>query len=373
MLIFLSIFVVVYGLMHFYAFRKVWKTFPQSKVLMGSLILAGMVLTIAPIFVRILEKNDWHGLASVTAWSAYTWMGYLVLFFCIFVLFDLCRGFTALLKMRWLLNRVITFRIVAIVTLSMVCYGFYEAQDIQIERITIKTSKLKSGRITVAQISDLHLGVMIKDRYLKRVMTEVAALKPDVIVATGDIVDGQGDELSSLSQYFHSYKPPHGTYAVTGNHEYIVGLAHSLRFLYNAGYTVLRAESAKTAGIMLVGVDDQSRMTSTNQESRTDARKAMAAVTKDDFVILLKHKPIVDSDLPFDLQLSGHTHGGQIFPFALPARLINGVPTGMIQLKQGRQLYVSRGVGTWGPPIRLFSAPEITLFIIESTNESTNP
>ncbi|RJX30728.1 MAG: metallophosphoesterase [Oxalobacter sp.] len=368
MLLFLSIFIVVYGLMHFYAFRKAWKAFPQSRVLMGSLILAGIALTIAPILVRILERNDWHRLASVTAWSVYTWMGYLVVFFCIALIFDFGRGIATLLKMQWKLNHVMTFRIVAIVTLAMVCYGFYEAQDIQIERITIKTPKLKSGSVTIAQISDLHLGVMIKDRYLRRVMTEVKALKPDLIVATGDIVDGQGDELNSLSQYFHTYKPPHGTYAITGNHEYIVGIDHSLRFLLNAGFTMLRADSVRTGGIVLVGVDDQSRMTP-SKEAKTDVRKAMAAVTQDDFVILLKHKPIIDSDMAFDLQLSGHTHGGQIFPFALPARLINGVPTGLIQLGQGRQLYVSRGVGTWGPPIRLFSAPEIALITIESTNK----
>lgn len=114
----------------------------------------------------------------------------------------------------------------------------------------------------------------------------------------------------------------------------------------------------KTGGIVLAGVDDHTG-TSFGQNARVDARKALVAVTGNDYVVLLKHRPIVDSELPFDLQLSGHTHGGQMFPFSIPTRLINGVPTGMIKLDHGRQLYVSRGVGTWGPRVRLFVEPEI--------------
>lgn len=368
MLIFLFVALSIYGAMHFYAFHKVWKAFPQSKALLVSLVAAGIVLCVSPVFVRYLENQDWHAAATVTAWVAYTWMGYLLLFFFVGVAFDLCRGIAALLKIRRIPSGVIVFRIVAIVSLAMLGYGFVEARDIQVERVTITTPKLASGRITIAQISDLHLGVTIKDRFLDRVMAKVAELRPDIVVGTGDIVDGQGDELNSLAARFHVYRAPLGTYAVTGNHEYIVGLDHSLRFLRNAGFTLLRAESARTGGIVLAGVDDSSRM-SPGQDARTDVRQALAAATDRDFIVLLKHKPVVDDGLPFDLQLSGHTHGGQIFPLALPTRLINGVPTGMTRLDLGRQLYVSRGVGTWGPPIRLFSPPEITLFTIESSNK----
>lgn len=368
MLIFLSVALLIYGALHFYAFHKVWNAFPQSRALKWVLVLAAIVLSVAPLLVRFLEVHDWHHAASVTAWVAYTWMGYLLLFFCVGLVFDLGRGATKVLKLKWRLNGVMTFRIVGIVALAMLGYGFFEAQDIRVERITITTPKLKSGRVTIAQISDLHLGVMIKDRFLDRVMAKLGELKPDIVVATGDIVDGQGDDLNSLASHFHAYQPPMGAYAVTGNHEYIVGVEHSLRFLKNAGFTMLRADSVKAGGIVLAGVDDHSRMTS-GQEARVDVRKALAATTENDYIVLLKHKPIVDSDLPFDLQLSGHTHGGQIFPFSYPTRLINGVPTGMTRLDRDRLLYVSRGVGTWGPPIRLFAEPEITLITIESSNK----
>lgn len=95
---------------------------------------------------------------------------------------------------------------------------------------------------------------------------------------------------------------------------------------------------------------------------------ASAAVT-DDFIVLLKHPPVVDNDVPFDLQLSGHIHGGQIFPFIYLTRLAYGVHTGLTILADGRRLYVSSGTGTWGPPIRLFAPPEITLITIAGTQQ----
>ncbi|MEA5098755.1 MAG: hypothetical protein VB032_09520, partial [Burkholderiaceae bacterium] len=188
MLIFLSVALVIYGALHFYAFHKVWRAFPQSKTLKWTLVVAGIALSIAPLLVRILETHDWHRVASVTAWAAYTWMGYLLLFFCVGLVLDIGRGLAKLLKVQWRLNGVMTFRIVGIVALAMLGYGFFEAQDIRVEKITITTPKLKSGRVTIAQISDLHLGVMIKDRFLKRVMAKLDELKPDMVVATGDIV-----------------------------------------------------------------------------------------------------------------------------------------------------------------------------------------
>lgn len=366
--IFLSVFVLVYGLMHIYAFRKAWKAFPHSRGLGISLALAGIVLTLSPLLVRFLEWQDWHRTASFTAWTSYSWMGYLLLFVCVSLIVDLSRGLATLLKFRWILSSVTTFCITGTAALTLLAYGFYEAQDIRVEKITLTTPKLKSGRVTIAQVSDLHLGPIIGAKYLDRVLATLTEIKPDIVLATGDIVDGQGDDLNSLSRHFHSYAPPQGAYAVTGNHEYIVGVEHSLRFLRDAGFTVLREESAKAGGIVLAGIDDFSRMSS-GQEARTDTRKALAAAMKDDFVILLKHKPIIDRGVHFDLQLSGHTHGGQIFPFTYPARWINGFPTGLTRLDQERLLYVSRGVGTWGPPIRLFSAPEITLITIESSNK----
>ncbi len=368
MLTFMSVALLIYGSMHLYAFGKVWMAFPHSFGLGLALTLAGIVLTFSPLLVWYMEKQSWRDAAVVTAWTSYTWMGFLFLFFCIGLVFDLGHALATVLNFNWPLNDAMALRTVGLIALAALGYGLIEARQIQIEEINITTPKLASGRITIAQISDLHLGMMLGDAFLEHVIAKLREIKPDIVVATGDIVDGQGDDLDALARHFQTYTPPLGAYAVIGNHENYAGLENSLRFLRSAGFTVLRGELATAGGIVLVGVDDPSTQTP-DQHAKLDTRKALASVSANDFIVLLKHQPVVDSDTPFDLQLSGHIHGGQIFPFVYLTRLVYGVHTGLTELADGRLLYVSRGAGTWGPPIRLFAPPEITLITITSANK----
>lgn len=367
MLTFLSVALLIYGSMHLYALGKAWMVFPHSSGLALALTLAGIVLTLSPLIVWFLERQSWHRATVATAWVSYIWMGYLFLFLCIGLLFDLGHALTALVNVKWPLNQSLAFWAVGLLALAALGYGFVDARRIRVEEISITTPKLASGRVTIAQISDLHLGIMLGGHFLDRVTGKLREVQPDIVVATGDIVDGQGDDLEALARRFRSYTPPLGAYAVTGNHEYYAGLESSLMFLRDAGFTVLRGESAKAGGIVLVGVDDPTASPS-GQRVRLDTGKALAAVTANDFIVLLKHQPVVGGDTPFDLQLSGHIHGGQIFPFVYLTRLTYGVHTGLTELADGRRLYVSRGAGTWGPPIRLLAAPEITLITITSAN-----
>lgn len=364
----MSVALLIYGSMHLYVFGKVWQAFPHSFGLGLALTLAGIVLTFSPLLVWYMERQSWRDAAVVTAWTSYTWMGFLFLFFCIGLVFDLGHALAALLNFKWPLSDSMAFRTAGLLTLAALGYGLIEARQIQIEEINITTPKLAAGRVTIAQISDLHLGMMMGDAFLERVIAKLREIKPDIVVATGDIVDVQGSGLDTLAQRFKSYTPPLGAYAVIGNHEHYVGLDHSLQFLRSAGFTVLRGEAAKAGGIVLVGVDDPGTH-EPDQPARLDTRKALATVTKEDFFVLLKHQPVVDNDTSFNLQLSGHIHGGQIFPFVYLTRLAYGVHTGLTKLADGRLLYVNRGAGTWGPPIRLFAPPEITLITIKSENK----
>lgn len=369
MLTFLSVAFLIYGTMHLYALSKVWLAFPHSLVLGLTLVLFGLVMTFSPLILWQIAKQNWHGATVVSSWVTYLWMGFLFLFCSIALLFDFGHALAALLGFKWQLSEVMAFRTVGLLALVMLGYGFVEARQIQVEKITITTPKLSPaiGRVTIVQISDLHLGVMLGDEFLERIIAKLREIQPDIVVATGDMVDGQGDDFNELAQHFITFKAPKGAYAVIGNHENYAGLEHSLRFLRSAGFTVLRGESAATGGIILLGVDDPGAGAS-GQEARLDASKAFASVPAGDFIVLLKHQPLVDRKSQFDLQLSGHIHGGQIFPFGLLTRLTYGVRTGLTQLADGRWLYVSRGAGTWGPPIRLFAAPEITLITIKSEN-----
>jgi predicted MPP superfamily phosphohydrolase len=365
MLTFLSVAFSIYGAMHVYAFSKVWLVVPHSMGLGLTLTLGGLVMTLSPLILWQLSKQNWHLATVVISWIVYIWMGFLFLFCCIALLSDLGHLLATLSGFKWPLSALMDLLSAGLLTLALMGYGFIEARQIQVEEIKITTPKLASGKITIAQISDLHLGVMLGDEFLERVIAKLRELKPDIVVATGDVVDGQGDHLNKLAQHFLTLQSPKGLFAVTGNHEYFAGLESSLRFLRNAGFTVLRGKAATVGGIVLVGVDDPSAR-ATGQEIRQDTREALAAVTRNDFIVLLKHQPVVDRETPFDLQLSGHIHGGQIFPFGFLPWLTYGVRSGLTRLADDRWLYVSRGTGTWGPPIRLFAAPEITLITIAS-------
>jgi uncharacterized protein len=368
MLTFFSVALLVYGSMNLYALRKVWMSFPHSWALGLALTLAGIVLTLSPFLVWFLERQSWHRATVATAWVSYTWMGYLFLFLCIGLLLDLGHALAILLNLTWPLGDALALRIVGLLSLVLLGYGFTEARQIRIEEVTITTPKLASGRVTIAQISDLHLGIMLGKGILDQVNARLREIKPDIVVATGDIVDGQGDDFEALARHFKAYTPPLGAYAVTGNHEFYAGLENSLRFLRSAGFTVLRGEAVKAGGIILAGVDDPGAEKAELQAKR-GPNEVVASANADDFIVLLKHQPVVESNVPFDLQLSGHIHGGQIFPFGYLTRLFYGLRAGLTELPDGRRIYVSRGAGTWGPPIRLFAPPEITLVTIVSAQK----
>lgn len=363
MLSFISVALLIYGSMQLYMLGKVWRAIPHSSGSGLALTLAGVALTFSPLLVRYMERQGWHDATMVAAWTIYTWVGFVFLFFCIALAFDLAQALAPLLRFKWPLNDSTALITTVLLALATLGYGFVEARQIRIEEVKITTPKLASGqRVTLAQISDLHIGIMMRDAFIEHITARLEGIRPDIIVATGDILDGHGDSLDVLARRFQTCTPPLGAYAVIGNHERHAGLENSLRFLRAAGFIVLRGESAKAGGIVLAGVDDH--RTQTPNQARLNTGKA--PVTANDFIVLLKHQPVVDSDTPFDLQLSGHIHGGQIFPFGYLTRLIYGVPTGLTRLADGRLLYVNRGAGTWGPPIRLFAPPEITLITIES-------
>jgi predicted MPP superfamily phosphohydrolase len=243
--------------------------------------------------------------------------------------------------------------------------GFFEARDIRIEKITLRTPKIPEevGRLRIAQISDVHAGLIVREERLKRILSSVEEAKPDILVSTGDLVDGQIDNLSSLSEMLRDVNPRYGKYAITGNHEFYAGLQQALLFTEEAGFTLLRGEGVVVGGLInIAGVDDPAgkRYSLYTDVSETEL---LSKLPREKFTILLKHRPLVNRDALgfFDLQLSGHTHKGQIFPFNLFTMLYYPEHAGFLPLEGKASLYVSRGSGTWGPPIRFLSPPEVTI------------
>jgi uncharacterized protein len=247
---------------------------------------------------------------------------------------------------------------------GLCCYGYLEARALRVEHLRIETNKLPAGvdRLKIAQISDVHLGLVVRSERLRLILDRVRAEAPDMLVSTGDLVDGQLDHLDELSDDFQAIRPRYGKFAVTGNHEYYAGLAEALSFTERCGFITLRGET-QTAGlpINVAGVDYQMN----SPAGQTAA--LLSSVANGRFTLFLQHLPVVleQTEGLFDLQLSGHTHRGQIFPFRLVTGLLYPKQDGYYPLAHGSKLYTSRGSGTWGPPMRVFSPPEVT--IIELT------
>lgn len=373
----LSVFFLLYGGIQVYAFAKVDAALGLAPV--GRLAIAAwmVLMTLLPLILWWLEKHEPHALVRIGAWVGYTWMGFIFLFFWIALAFDvlgLLAGYAGA-EPYWHPGAMpftdsSLFYAATDLALGATVYGYFEARAIRVERIRLRTAKLPAafGRVKIIQISDVHLGALVGARRLRRIVARIQALDPDLLVSTGDLVDGQADHLDGLTRLFQELRPRFGKFAVTGNHEFFVGADQALGFTARAGFTVLRGEAASIAGVLTIaGVDDPAGRWM-GVPVLADEQALLSALPREHFTLLLKHQPVVDRNSLglFDLQLSGHTHGGQIFPFGLLVRLAYRMSSGLTPLTPHGHLYVSRGAGTWGPPLRVLAPPEITLFEIES-------
>jgi predicted MPP superfamily phosphohydrolase len=178
-------------------------------------------------------------------------------------------------------------------------------------------------------------------------------------------VDGQINNLEGLADMIKEINPRYGKFAVLGNHEYYAGLKQAIEFKKVAGFTLLRGEGISIDGIInLIGVDDPAAKYFNGYDESMEKR-LLASFPRERFTILLKHRPLINKDSLglFDLQLSGHVHKGQIFPFSLLTKIYYPKDAGLLRVNGGI-LYVSRGSGTWGPPIRFLAPPEVTVIDI---------
>ena len=223
----------------------------------------------------------------------------------------------------------------------------------------------------IVQISDIHVGPTIKQHYLQRIVNRVNTLEADLIAITGDLVDGRVSDLAAHTQPLSGLNARHGSYFVTGNHEYYSGALAWIAELERLGVHVLLNEhvqlSHEDATLVLAGVTDYSAA-AFDASHRSDPHAAIAGAPADAPKILLAHQPrsaIAAQAAGFDLQLSGHTHGGQFWPWGYFVPLQQPYVAGLHQL-QDLWIYVSRGTGYWGPPNRFGAPSEITCLTLVS-------
>jgi predicted MPP superfamily phosphohydrolase len=371
MIMLLLTFFLLYGGLHLYFFVKVKAAFAPGGPLQILLVLLLLLGLLAPIIVRVSERYGYEALAGLMSWAGYLWMGFLLLFSVSALVLDLGRlvvhlaGLVASADVgRFLPSARILFFVPFAAALVAGGYGFFEARQIRTERIEIPSAKIprELGRLRIVQISDVHVGVLVRGERLAGMLRKVREAAPDVLVATGDLVDGQLNRMAEAAAQFRELQPRYGKFAVTGNHEFIAGIDEAVDFIEKAGFVLLRGRVVTVAGaIELAGVDDPAVLRFAAPGPGPE-RQVLPPREGSRFRILLKHQPLVAGDAgSFDLQLSGHTHRGQIFPFSLVTRLFYPYHSGDFHLGGNALLHVSRGTGTWGPPIRFLAPPEVTI------------
>jgi predicted MPP superfamily phosphohydrolase len=386
MFLFLLTYFSIYGGIHLYAFLKARAALSPSggfSVVLGSFMV---VMVVAPIGVRLLERHGLHMVSRILAYVGFTWMGLIFIFFCLATcqdVFNLSTRLIALLlganSSRFLWTGRNAFLLLTVGTFALGLWSFFSAWSIRLDRVSLVTTKLpaKMERFTIVQISDLHLGVMVGEKRLKRIIGLVQKAEPDLLICTGDLVDARLESLNHLAAMLAELRPPFGKFAITGNHEFYVGIDQSAGFFKAAGFTLLRNQSCRVENVLnMVGLDDPAvnRRGGGNVPLKQRESTLLAELDAAKYTLLLKHRPLVQTESlgRFDLQLSGHTHNGQIFPFTLLTRLYYPRLSGLYQLDRGSHLYVSRGSGTWGPPMRFLSPPQVTMIelVANQTGES---
>ena len=371
-IIFLTVFFSLYGGLHFYAFLKFKYAFlPHTGMTIVVILLMGLMV-FAPVLIRLFERSGYDLSARVMAYVGFTWMGLLFIFVSSAFLFDIYK--LLLSVSQWVANLDLslirlsprqTFMISLFLTLLIAVYGAFEAITIRTEHVIIRTSKLPKGidRLKIVQISDIHLGLIVAEKRLENILSKVKEANPDILVSTGDLVDGQMANVDGLSAMLRAVPVKYGKYAVSGNHEFYAGIDKSLGFTRQAGFQVLQGETVNVSDIITIAGRDDEAGYSNDLNPSPSEKDVLSKVPRDRFVLFLKHRPVLEKETlgMFDLQLSGHAHKGQIFPFSILTALLFPADSGLLKLNDDAHLYVNRGSGTWGPPIRFLSPPEVTL------------
>lgn len=248
-------------------------------------------------------------------------------------------------------------------------FGFFEVlRGPVVKTISVQRKNINDdlNQFKIAQISDLHIGSTIRTPYVNRVIERTNALSPDIIVITGDLIDAEVQSVDHITQLLSKLKAKYGVYFVPGNHEYYWNIESIIESLKKTGMQILLNENKiikiNNTDLMIAGITDPAAH-SIYPSHKPDLNKTALSQTNANFKILLAHQPGVYAaaeKLKFDLQLSGHTHAGQFFPFNIIVSFVHKYSRGLY-LHDSMHVYVNSGTGYWGPANRFGIPAEITL------------
>lgn len=353
---FIIIFILVYGLLNFYVLNKLSSLLNIKKDFYFYVLFA--VLTISIILTTAIATKSQNKAAK----SAYTlsavWLGLVFLLFCGLLLYELLSRIVALPALSSAL-------VIIIFCLILSIYSMLNAHDISVKAIKIPINGLEK-QTKIIHLSDIHLGIVNKQDYLKEIVNKVNLLNPQAVMITGDLFDGSASIDEEILKPLKELKMP--VFFVIGNHEQIEGLDKIIPLVQKTNMITLRDEYKEWENLTILGVEFA--------ETPSHLRTALDTIPypKDKPIILLYHAPALKANElakhNISLHLAGHTHNGQIFPFNFIVGLFYAYTKGLhADTKSSSFVYVNSGTGTWGPPMRLGSKSEITLIELVPKNQ----
>ncbi|MEI6479423.1 MAG: metallophosphoesterase [bacterium] len=330
-------------------------------------IFAGVLAFLAVSFFTssILARFSENTFTRILYFLSASWLGLLVNLL-------LACGFVAIVLLiarivGFSINGVLLASVFFIIAFFFSLYGVWNAMNPQVKEVSVAIPNLPEewkGK-KVVQLSDVHLGIVHREDFMRDIVTKIEAVNPNMVVITGDLFDGMDGDVTPLVRPLLDLKPSNGMYFITGNHETYLGVDDALLALSKTNVKVLKNEVVDVNGLKLIGINyptlDENENVSTILDSLKEKYFGMPNV-------LLYHAPTSIAEIKargVNLQLSGHTHKGQLFPFGYITKLIyKGYDYGLFT-EGNYSLYTTNGVGTWGPPMRTGNTPEIVVITLK--------
>jgi uncharacterized protein len=372
-IIFFAIFFTIIGLISYYIYIRGLQSIPQGSSLRHVYTIVFWIIALSFMGGRLFERFLPVILADLLIWMGSFWIAAMLYFLLAVVLLDLLRlanyllpFFPAAIANNYAQAKyIISAGIMGLVSLLLLG-GHINSVMPRIKKLNLtiakKTSNIKS--LNIVAMSDIHLGTIVGRSRFDSIVDKMNSLDPDLVLLPGDIVDEDLTPVirQNVGEALRNIKSRLGVYAATGNHEYIGGVKKACDYLTNHGVVMLRDQSIKIGdSFFLVGREDRSIGRFDGGGVRKTLPELMTAVDKSYPVILMDHQPFGLEEAAaqgVDLQLSGHTHYGQLWPMNYIVESIYELAWGYKKIA-GTHYYVSSGVGTWGPPVRIGNHPEI--------------
>jgi len=372
-IIFFSIVLLIWGSANYYVYIRGMQALPDNNKLRLAYRIFFICVACVYFLNRFIERVWVSPLTSFMSWLGSFWLAAILYFVLILVVIDIARLFNnwfhyfpPFMTANYAKTKLVTAMIVVEIVVLILLGGFINARYPRTKELTLQIHKKAHGlkQLKIVALSDIHFGTTLNNGRLAYMVNRVNNLKPDIVLLAGDIIS---EEITPILKYDIGYpvreiKAPLGVYAITGNHEFIGGVENACKYLEGLNIKVLRDSTIKINDqFYIIGRDDKS-----NRKRKTIA-DLIANLDMNLPAIMLDHQPFNLGDVAknkIDLQISGHTHAGQIWPFTHLINAMYEVPWGYKKINS-TNFYVSSGYGTWGPPVRTGNRPELVCITLQ--------